>query len=267
MAKTVVGLFNYSDKAHIAAQELIEAGIPINNIDIAGEEHPENIAKSEKKEEDSFSKFFNNLFGDTEESRTYSHAARTGGTLVTVHCKSTQEAETAARILDENGAVDIDEKLKKDKGYQEKTGSKRTTDKSETIPVIEEEMNVGKKKVDTGGVKLRSRIIDKPVEEKLRLRTEKINVERNPVNRKATEAELENFKEGSIEAREKKEVPVVNKEARVVEEVHLKKDVKEKEETIRDRVKRQDVEVEKGKEQQKKRVTNPDNPNIKPDHN
>lgn len=53
------------------------------------------------------------------------------------------------------------------------------------------------------------------------------------------------FEEGVIEIREHKEVPVVNKEARVVEEITVNKDVDERTEHVKDSVRRSKVDVEK----------------------
>jgi len=116
-----------------------------------------------------------------------------------------------------------------------------------SIPIIEENMEIGKREVETNEVKIRSRIFEKPVEEHLRLRSEYVNVERTPVNRVATPSDLENFKEGVIEMKETEEVPLIKKEAKVVEEVKIKKDSETKEKTIRGSVRRQDVDIEKNK--------------------
>jgi stress response protein YsnF len=94
--------------------------------------------------------------------------------------------------------------------------------------VIEEELQLGKREVESGGVRIRSRIIERPVEESLRLREEHVRVERTSANRPANPSELDNFREGEIELRERAEVPVVNKGARVVEEVNLKREVSER---------------------------------------
>lgn len=118
------------------------------------------------------------------------------------------------------------------------------TEGTAAIPIIEEELQVGKKVVDTGGARLRSRIIETPVEESIHLREEHVHVERTPVNRLATEADLTNFQEGEIEITEHAEVPVVAKEARVVEEISLEKEVEERDETIRETIRRTDVEIE-----------------------
>lgn len=112
----------------------------------------------------------------------------------------------------------------------------------ETIPVIREELEIGKREVERGGIRLRSRIVEKDVEETVNLREETVNIERTQVDRPATEADL---REEDIELRERAEVPVVNKEARVVEEISLSKEVDEREETIRDTVRETDVDIEK----------------------
>ena len=96
----------------------------------------------------------------------------------------------------------------------------------------------------TGGVRLRSRIVEKPVEASVRLREEHVTVQRTPVNRAASEADFKTFKEGEIEVTESAERAVVAKEARVVEEVSLGKQVTEREETIHDTVRNTEVDVE-----------------------
>jgi uncharacterized protein (TIGR02271 family) len=111
-----------------------------------------------------------------------------------------------------------------------------------TIPVIEEQLQVGKREVAKGGIRLRTRIVENEVQENINLREEKIRVERTPVNRPANVTDL---KEEQIEVTERAEVPVVSKEARVVEEVSLNKEVTEKEESVKDTVRSTQVEIER----------------------
>lgn len=112
------------------------------------------------------------------------------------------------------------------------------------VPVIEENLEVGKNEVETGRARITSRIVERPVEKNINLKEEHVNMERKPVNRPVTDAD-QPFKESEIEMTEHKEVPVVSKEARVVEEVSLNKEVEEKEETISDTVRNTEVETEK----------------------
>lgn len=202
-----------------------------------------------REEESGISKFFRNLFGDDDDdAKTYTGIASRTGSVVTVHAQSSDEAERAADILDEYGAVDVNERatqygLRSNEGNYA-TDRDTTAAEGTSIPIIEENLQIGKRQVQTGGARLRSRIVERPVEESLRLREEHVRVERTSVDRPATDADFQNFQEGTIEIVESAEVPVVSKEARVVEEISLNKEVDEREETIRDTVRSTEVDVE-----------------------
>jgi uncharacterized protein (TIGR02271 family) len=112
------------------------------------------------------------------------------------------------------------------------------------LPVVEEELNVGKRQVERGGVRVSSHVEERPVEEQVSLREERVHVERRPVDRPVTDADAAAFQEQSFELRETAEEAVVAKRARVVEEVVIDKDVTERTETIRDTVRRTDVDIE-----------------------
>ena len=114
----------------------------------------------------------------------------------------------------------------------------------QVIPVIEENLQVGKQEVETGGARISSRIVEQDVEENITLREEHVQVERHPVNRPLNSADLNSFQEGEIELTEHAEVPVINKEARVVEEITLEKEVTERDEVVRDTVRKTEVEVD-----------------------
>ena len=131
-----------------------------------------------------------------------------------------------------------------DTDYTAANTTRDLTDSDTSIPVIEENVEIGKREVETGGARISSRIVEEEVEENITLREEHINVERTPVNRPATNADINAFREGEIELTEHAEVPVVNKEARVVEEITLDKEVTERDEVIRDTVRKTEVDVE-----------------------
>lgn len=135
--------------------------------------------------------------------------------------------------------------------YNDNMNTGRTADGK--IEVIEEDLEVGKREVETGGARITSRIVERPVEERVKLREEHVKVNRNPVDRPASTSEIENFEEGTVEVHETAEVPVVNKEARVVEEVSLEKDVENKEKVIKDTVRKTEVDVDKIKDETKRR--------------
>jgi uncharacterized protein (TIGR02271 family) len=114
-----------------------------------------------------------------------------------------------------------------------------------TLPVIEENLEVGKQEVQTGGARITSRIVERPVQEDINLREEHVNIERTPVDRPISSSDINAFKEEEFELTEHAEVPVVNKEARVVEEVSLNKEVQEREETIKDTLRNTEVDAER----------------------
>jgi uncharacterized protein (TIGR02271 family) len=237
MSQTVIGIFENTNEAQEAKAYLEANGFSRENVDIStsgGAEYGNtNGTNQEEGFGDKISSFFSSLFDDEDEAEMHT-AAASKGTTVTVHTLTEDETLQAVQILDNHGAVDVNE-------YSEKV---RTAGENGKIEVINEELQVGKREVETGGVRLRSRIVERPVEESIRLREEHVSVERTPVDRVASESDFANFKEGTIEEIEHAERPVVAKEARVVEEVSLGKDVDEREETINDTVRHTEVDTE-----------------------
>ncbi len=114
-----------------------------------------------------------------------------------------------------------------------------------TLPIIEEQLVVGKRTVESGGVNVRTTMTEKPVERDVTLREEQVHVERRPVDRAVDANTGDAFREGTFEVTTQAEVPVISKEARVVEEVVVGKETTEHQETVRDSVKKTDVEVDK----------------------
>jgi uncharacterized protein (TIGR02271 family) len=111
------------------------------------------------------------------------------------------------------------------------------------IPVAEERLRVGKRDVEGGRVRVRSYVVEEPVREDVQLRREHVDIERRPVDRPLGSAE-DAFRDRTVELTEHAEEPVVQKEARIREEVVLRKDVDSRTETVSDTVRRTEVEVE-----------------------
>jgi uncharacterized protein (TIGR02271 family) len=112
------------------------------------------------------------------------------------------------------------------------------------LPVIEEEIRINKRAIESGGVRVRTHVEERPVEERVTLHEERVHVERRPVNEFVAAGDTEAFKEGVVEVSLMGEEVVARKQARVVEEVVINKETVAHEETIRDTVRRTDVEVE-----------------------
>jgi stress response protein YsnF len=113
------------------------------------------------------------------------------------------------------------------------------------IPVVEEDIAIGKREVERGHVRIYSRVTEQPVEESVRLREEKVTVERRPADRPATDADFAAAGKDVIEMTETAEEPVVTKRARVVEEVVVQKEVTEHTETVHGAERHTDVDVQR----------------------
>lgn len=112
------------------------------------------------------------------------------------------------------------------------------------IPVVEERLNVGKRMVDSGRVRVRSYAVEKEVSENVTLHDETVQVDRRVVDRAVTPGDEALFADKVIEATEMREQAVVSKDARVVGEVGIRKDAAQRTETVSDTVRRTEVEVE-----------------------
>jgi uncharacterized protein (TIGR02271 family) len=112
------------------------------------------------------------------------------------------------------------------------------------IPVVQENVSVGKRLVERGGVRVFSRVVETPVNETVALREEHVSVERRPVDQPVDPADAAVFKDRTIELRETAEEAVVQKSARVVEEVVVGKEVSQREQQIHDTVRRTEVDVQ-----------------------
>jgi len=206
--------------------------------------------------------------GVTEgDAYAYAEGVRRGGTLVAVRCDD-DEVDRVVDILDKDGILDLDQRQtmwrnEGWRGFEGRTAAAGTatgfagTDRTradlgrregeQVIPIVEEELRVGKREVEHGRVRIHSHVVTKPVREQVTLREEHVDVERRPVDRAIGTAGLGNedlFRERTIEMDETAEEAVVSKEARVREELVVRKDVEEREKTISDEVRRTEVEVE-----------------------
>jgi len=112
-----------------------------------------------------------------------------------------------------------------------------------TIQLAEEQLSVGKRVINRGGTRIRRYVVETPVEENVTLHDEKVTLERRPVTdgRPVTGAD---FSEKTIEMTETAEEAIVAKTARVKEEISLRKEATERVETVRDTVRREEVEIE-----------------------
>lgn len=278
MTRTLTAFFDNRSDAVEAADRLAEAGVARNAVRILPE-HGEDTTSSSyassasssasgssydvERDEKGFWESLGDLFFPAEDRHTYAEAMNRGTVMVTATVDD-EMAEQAEDILDDHGTVNIDERETAWRsegwgGWQGHSGDggsdtgttgrslerRDATDSDEVIPVAEEEIRVGKREVDRGKVKVRSYVVESPVSEDVSLREESVHVERRPADRALRDGEAgELFQDRTIELEERGEEAVVSKTARVREEVAVGKTVEERTETVRDKVRRTEVEIE-----------------------
>ena len=239
MARTIVAVFASRQEAERVAQTLEREGVDRRHIRIADTSTRQQYEReSERGGERRSGGFWSWLFGTDETDAWnsdvdyYSEGLGRGGAVLTVDADDAQ-AVRVQQLLEAQGArVEAG-------GRQQASGGGE-----QVLPVVEEQLRIGKRAVTRGGVRIYTRVTERPVEEDVRLREERVHVERRPVDR-AIPAGTEAFRERSFEVEEMREEPVVAKEARMVEEVVVTKDVQDRTAKVRDTVRRTDVEVDR----------------------
>lgn len=201
--------------------------------------------------------FFEGLSGHDEHTHNqYTQGVSGGGALVAVKVNE-NEVDRAAEVLRQNGASDIegDDASSYNAGSTTRTGASdysatgttgRTGDANvvgeQVIPVVQEELVVGKRQVERGGVRVYAHVVSEAVSESVNLHDERVLVDRRAVDRPATDADFTNA--GPIEVRAMGEEAVVGKTGRVVEEVVVGKTASDRTETVQDSVRHTEVDVE-----------------------
>ncbi|MCJ2005841.1 YsnF/AvaK domain-containing protein [Methylobacterium sp. J-092] len=274
MTQTITALFDRPAEAQAAQAKLVAAGIPQSAIKLVQGAQTARTSGSYdyRKDEGGFWGSLKDFFMPEEDRYAYSEGLSRGGTLLTVSVEPTQ-SDTAYDILEQNGSIDLDQRESawRQEGWSgysasgataasSTTGTTATgttapgaaalkaagttTSESDYIPVVEERLNVGKRMVDSGRVRVRSYAVEKAVSENVTLHDETVHVDRRVVDRAVTPGDMALFEDKVIEATEMREEAVVSKEARVVGEVGIRKDAAQRVETVTDKVRHTEVEVE-----------------------
>jgi len=228
---TTIGLFETQDQAQNAINKLIDSGFERGSIRIVNSiDDIRSLRSLPAGDADFYREFIN----------------RDNGYLVVVQAPQNR-IQQAAEILSSRefstiNADSLNEQYRQS-GYTNAT-LRDYADHDVVLPVIEEDIQIGKRQVERGRMRIYTEMTETPIEEQVTLREERVNVERHAVDRPVTDADMNAFREGEFEVRTTAEEAVVQKQARVVEEVTINKDVSERTETIRDSVRRTDVHVD-----------------------
>ena len=273
MSRTVTAFFDSREEAEAAKSRLQSSSIDADRIRIIDQSSSSTSSES-TGESKGFFAALGDLFMPDEDAYAYQEGVNRGGFLLCAQVDE-DEADQAIRLLEESNSVDFDERERgwRNEGWTGWTGERDSrfgsttgttggqsyaegtttgagqTVAEERIPLVEEELRVGKREVERGGARVRSYVRETPVHEQVSLRDEHVSVERRPVDERIDPSELQSgdfLRDREIDMTETHEEAVVGKEARVTEEVVVRKTADERVEQVDDTVRRTEVDVEEG---------------------
>lgn len=261
MSRTITAMFETRADAEAGKARLQAAGVDASHVHVHDQStHQTGGAHSTHQDQGTWASIKNAFLPD-EDRHTYEEGFRRGHAVLTADVPDDQ-ADNAVRALEEANSIDVDEQASnwRQSGWDYQGGGEsqsaglfgaRDTDTTardgateEVIPVVEEQLVVGKREVDRGGVRVRSYVSETPVHEQVRLREERVNVERRPVDRAVDTLSGDAFQERTIDLTATSEEAVIGKSARVIEEVVVSKTAGERTEEIADSVRRTEVDVD-----------------------
>jgi uncharacterized protein (TIGR02271 family) len=255
MSRTVTALYDTKAEAEAARQRLSSA-VNVEHVKVI--DH----AASQSGGLD--------RYGMSHEDRhAYGEGLRRGGALLCAEVDGDEDTNKIVRVLEETSGVDLEERQRswQSDGWSPYSGAGAQTEQAaadrtapsgsspgavqeERIPLVKEELRVGKREVERGGVRVRTYVCETPVREQVTLREEHVSVERRPVAQDGTATTGtvtgDMLQERTIEMTETAEQAVVQKVANVTEEVVLTKTAQERTEQVEDTVRETKVEVDDG---------------------
>lgn len=278
--RTVSAMFDSQGDAQRAVDRLIDAGIPAGSVRLVPGYENDTPVTDRTEHHRGFFASLADLFMPDEDRYTYAEGLSRGGYMVVASDLDTAYYDRAVDILDDEGSIDLDEREQSwrsegwsgyqadstaelgygssgigaaglgttglgTSGYAASTETDRLAGRTddEVIPVVDERLVVGKRDVNLGRVRVRSYLREEPVSANVNLHEERVTLERRPVDRALSDADTA-FRDRTIEAEAHAEEAVIGKEARVTEEISLRKEGFERQETVTDTVRKTEVEIE-----------------------
>lgn len=245
--ETIVAVYDTTAHAQAAVDSLKSAGVPADAINMhndATRAVTGTTTAAPVREQG----FWSSLFGGEPDHDTavYDRSMASGSTVVSVDAPEAHVSKVLD-ILESHDPIDMDDRAASYGLTQTATTQARQpvapgrTDTADALQLSEETLAVGKRVVNRGGTRIRRFVVETPVEENVALHSEKVVLERHPVT--DGRAPSDSFTDKTIEMTEMAEEAVVSKNARVYEEIGLRKEVSDRVETVRDTVRKEDVEV------------------------
>jgi len=180
MTHTVVGIFNDHTQTQRAVEQLEAMGVASRNIDVAKNQGSGKEVKDEPGEtkewvgtsninDNNLTRFFKSLFSDRGDDTPdrFSRVVSSGHAVVTVLAASHEEAVRVADILDECGAINVDEHS--DNASQ---STYRSTAAAPIQNTSHDQATLGPETNESARAdRMRSQIINRTIEDDVRLRS------------------------------------------------------------------------------------------------
>lgn len=267
----VVAVFDTPAHAQNAVRTLESAGFATSDISVVNQDTLDDRGTKVASE----TGFWHRLFGsdvDLHEAKVYGHTVGRGGSVVTVRAPDTM-VNKAVDLLHTHNPVDVNQRAASlgiigagatqaaaaaagtatsaPRAPMTSTPSSGRAKDDEVIRLAEENLNVGKRQIEAGMTRVRRFVIEKPVEQQVTLHEEHASVVRRAITDPNYIKDID-WSDRTIDVQETAEQAVVSKSARVAEEVVIRKEGTDRVETVKDTVRRQQVDVERTDPNKKK---------------
>jgi len=252
----IVTLFDTADHAGAAKSNLEKAGFSKDDISVVSAAELPKSASALREPG-----LWHRLFGsdiEQHEAEVYAKAVETGGVVLTLRAAD-PDVPMAMGILNQHNMVDVQERAVAHGLLDEnETVSAapavaaaipakpltKDVSKEQVLRLAEEQLEVGKKLVEQGTTRIRRFVTEKPAEASVTLHEEHAQVVRRAITDPSYVQDID-WSDTTVEVIETAEQAVVSKSSHIAEEVVVGKTGSDHVETVRDTVRRQQVEVER----------------------
>jgi stress response protein YsnF len=258
----IVTLYDTSEHAEAARRSLEAAGFAPSEISLINSKTL-GVAGDKLSEPGLWHRLFGRDIQEYE-AKVYGRSVEAGGVVLTIRVPEA-EASRAMSILNAHRAVDLSKRAEQEgliatapvAASKPAAAVRPTAPTTATIPaaagatageevlaLAEEQINVGKRLVQGGTTRIRRFVIETPVEAQVTLHEEHARVLRRA---SADPNYIRNidWTDKTIEITETAEEPIVTKSVHITEEVVIQREGTDHVKTLRDKVRRQQVEVER----------------------
>ncbi|MBV8841606.1 MAG: YsnF/AvaK domain-containing protein [Bryobacterales bacterium] len=263
----IVTLFDTPEHADAARHNLEAAGYAANEISIMNSKTLSSGGTAVREPG-----LWHRLFGrdiERNEALVYGRTVESGGVVLTLRAPES-EVPRAMGILNVHKVVDVQERAAEHglisgapqapapgatatggmgmgaAGTRAAESVATPIGRDQVLRLAEEQLDVGKRLVQEGTTRIRRFVTEKPVEAKVTLHEEHAQVVRRAVSDPNYVKDID-WSDKTIEVTETAEEPIVRKTAHIAEEVVVSKEGTDREETVHDTVRRQQIEVERGR--------------------